>query len=228
MENKTAVLFGATGLVGQKLLQQLLQDKAYQKIVVFARHKINIQHNKLQLIITDFQDEKFLSQNLFGDVLFCCLGTTIKKAGSQAAFRKVDYELPVLLAQIASKNKFSSFLVISSIGANASSKNFYLRTKGEMEQAVLAIPFKTTIIVRPSLLLGKRKEVRTGESLGKILSTIASPIFIGPLRAYKPIHSHDVAVAMVHLSHEESIKKIVESSELQKIAKMPFLECSEC
>jgi uncharacterized protein YbjT (DUF2867 family) len=218
MAIKTALLFGATGLVGHYLLQELIEDPTYSEVVVFSRKRISLQHEKLTQVITEFSDLLLIEEKIKGDALFCCLGSTIKKAGSQLAFRKVDYELPVILAEIASANHVNSYLVVSSIGADAKSGNFYLKTKGEMENAVSAYDFKNLVIFRPSILLGERTETRIGESIGKAVMNILSPLLIGPAKKYKPVHGKTVARAMLKLSSGIYEKKIVASDEIRHLA----------
>lgn len=218
MTNKTALLFGATGLTGSFLLQELLKEEAYSNIVVVTRKETGVRHNKIHELVTDFRDRQLLNEVIKADVLFCCLGTTIKKAGSQAAFRKVDLELPLLLAEIASKNNVPAFIIMSSIGAKAGTSNFYLRTKGEMENGVLKAGIPNVAIFRPSMLMGARAELRLAEFLGKIAINALSPLFSGPFRKYKPIESKDVARAMLRIAASLKGKQIIESSEIQKIA----------
>ena len=220
MEKRTAILIGATGLVGSFVLDELIKNGTYEKIIVLSRRAGHYTNKKIAEIVTDFDNLQQLESNVKGHDLFCCLGTTIKKAGSQAAFRKVDYELPVILAEIALRNNINRFIVISSIGANPVSRNFYLRTKGEMEQALLKILAGKVFIVRPSMLLGKRNEFRMGEVAGKWVIRILNPLFIGRLAQYKGIHASDVARAMIYIALHGSEKQIVESYELQNLSKL--------
>ncbi|OFY56717.1 MAG: hypothetical protein A2Y87_00125, partial [Bacteroidetes bacterium RBG_13_46_8] len=154
MGKRTAVLFGATGLVGSHLLEILIKDEEYAKVFLFSRKPVKSASPKIQEIVTDFSDPKQMEGHFKGSDIFCCLGTTIKKAKTRESFRQVDFDLPVVLASIASRKPVNRFVVISSIGANAESRNFYLRTKGEMEQAVRGILGEKAVIVRPSMLLG--------------------------------------------------------------------------
>ena len=145
--SKTAVVFGANGLIGSQLLPLLFADADYSEVKVFVRRSLGIVNSKLEEVITDFSDLDALRSQVNGDVVFCCLGTTIKTAGSEKAFRRVDFELVRWAAVAANENGIKCFLVVSSMGANADSKNFYLRTKGEMEKAVTALNFEKCIIV---------------------------------------------------------------------------------
>lgn len=217
---KTALLFGASGLTGSFLLQQLLQDPGYQQVIVFGRRKLEIAHPKLSQQLLDIDKPNDHINSIKADALFCCLGTTIRKAGSQQAFRKVDHDFVVSLMQMAEKNKIPRFLVISSMGANAGSRNFYLRTKGEMEAQLekTGIAYKT--IVRPSLIMGNRNEWRLGESVAVVLMKLIGPLMFGPLKKYRSIKAETIARAMHRLSHENHALRIIESDTLQKIGSL--------
>lgn len=219
MGTRTAILFGATGLVGSQLLEILIKEEEYAKIIVFSRRPVKSESPKVQEILTDFVDVKPLEGYFKGSDIFCCLGTTIKKAKSKESFRQVDFDLPVVLASIASRKPVNRFVVISSIGANAESRNFYLRTKGEMEQAVRGILGENVFIVRPSMLLGMRNETRFGEILGKWGMALLSPVLIGKLARYKGIKASGVARAMVWLAIHETGSQIIESDQLYKLSK---------
>lgn len=211
--SKTAIVFGATGLIGSELLPQLFADPDYDLVVAFVRKPTGIVAAKLEEVITDFKDLDSLRTQIKGDVVFCCLGTTIATAGSQPAFRKVDYELVRWAAVAASENKVPRFIVVSSMGANADSGNFYLRTKGEMEKAVSALNFDQCVIVRPSMLLGPRKEFRFGEKVGKIVMVAFS--FLIPAK-YKAIQAKQVAKAMITSVRNNRKSGVIENSELLK------------
>ena len=222
MGKRTAILFGATGLVGSHLLEILIKEEEYTKIVLFNRKPVKAVHSispKIEEIITDFSDLKQLEGYGKGSDLFCCLGTTIRKAKTKESFRQVDFDLPVVIASIASRKPFNQFVVISSIGANAESRNFYLRTKGEMEQAVRGILGEKAIIVRPSMLIGKRNEVRFGEVLGKWFAVLLNPLLIGKLARYKGIQASNVARAMIWLAVHGTESQIIESDQLYKLSK---------
>ncbi len=190
---KTAIVLGANGLVGKELLKLLIIDSGYKTILVLGRNKPEVSHPKIEFVTYNFnQPDK---TKLRGDVLFCCLGTTIKKAGSQDEFKKVDYDYVLQSAISAKENGTTSMVVISAMGANAASSIFYNRVKGQVERDLSAIGFESLIIVRPSLLLGKRKEFRLGELISqKIVSVIN---FLIPSK-YKGIKAEQVAKAMLH------------------------------
>ncbi len=219
MQKKTAVIFGATGLTGSFVLQILIQDERYEKVKVFSRTPPEVKSDKVEIIITDLEDLDKHSEEITGDDLFCCLGTTIKKAGSKENFRKVDHDWPALIAKTASKNGMPGFLMISSIGADPESSNFYLRTKGEAEKAVRQYEFKKIVILRPSMLLGKRREFRLLEELGKIIMAPLKFIFRGRLRKYRPIDAERVAKAMVKFANITTSKYVFESHEIELYTK---------
>lgn len=192
-----AIVMGATGLVGKALVHQLLADKAYEKVTVIVRRSIDITHEKLEEIIINFDKLAQLEINYTDADVFCTIGTTIKKAGSQEAFRKVDYEYPLQLAKMAKAGGAKQFLIITAMGANPSAKIFYSRVKGEIEEALKELQLPALHIFRPSLLRGKRQEFRLGEKIGEFFLTIFSPIFAGPLKKYGAIFDITVARAMI-------------------------------
>jgi uncharacterized protein YbjT (DUF2867 family) len=197
---KTAILLGSTGLVGNHVLQLLLTDTDFEKVKVFVRKLLPINHTKLEQHAVNFNDTSSFEKLVTGDVIFCCLGTTIKTAGSQEAFKKVDYEYPLTFAQAGKQNGVKQYLIISSIGATRETSNFYLKTKGEVEAAIKNLNFDSLVILRPSMLLGDRKEFRLGELIGKLLMQASSFIFIGSLKKYKAIQASVVAQTMIKKS----------------------------
>lgn len=190
---KTAIVLGANGLVGNELLKLLVDSSQHKSIHVLGRSKPSINHSKV--IFEAFDFNKPDKNKLVGDVLFCCLGTTIKKAGSQEEFRKVDYDYVIHTAKFAHENGIKSMVVISAMGANANSGIFYNRVKGEMEKDLTGIGFEKLIIVRPSLLLGHRKEFRLGELISQKMVSVLN--FLIPSK-YKGIKAEQVAKAMLH------------------------------
>lgn len=197
-----ALLVGASGLVGRECLRQLLKDDEINEIVIWTRKPIAYNHPKLTEWIVDFNH---LAQNsdVNADLVFCCLGTTMGKAKSKEAFRKVDYEYPLDLAVIAQQKQVKHFSIVSSIGANAKSRNFYLRTKGEMEEAIAGLALPSISILRPSILLGKRKQFRFGESIGKLLVKAFSFLLVGSLKKYRGNNAKNVARIMILKAKEQ-------------------------
>lgn len=193
-----AVVAGASGLVGNLVLQNLLQTQQITKVIVLVRRKLDITDAKLfQVIIEDFSQMKSRSQDLRGDFYFCCLGTTIKDAGSKEQFRKVDFTAIVEFAQIAKNNQARAFTLISSAGANASSLIFYNKVKGETEDAVRALEFTRLVIMRPGLLIGKRKTLRVAEQTFIHISNTLAKILPGPIMNRMVTHSDQLARRMV-------------------------------
>lgn len=213
---RTAVVFGSTGLVGSELVSQLLVNEAYSKVVALVRRSFPIPNPKYeQLVIPNFADMHDYKNKLHGTDYFCCIGTTIKTAGTREAFRKVDFEIPIQIARLASELSIPNLVVISSVGANPYTNNFYLKTKGEMEIAVKTIYTGNLKIVRPSLLIGNRKEYRFGERAATLSMKAVGWLFIGPLKKYKAIHVSKVAQAMIHATGMPADKIFLESDELQ-------------
>jgi uncharacterized protein YbjT (DUF2867 family) len=195
-----AIVIGATGLIGSELVKQLLENEEFKTVVTLGRNKLEKEHPKLEQLIVNPGDKKAFAEYIRGDVLFCALGTTIKKAGSQEKFRLVDYTFVVNSAEVASQNGVKQFCVISSLGSNPASSNFYLRTKGEMEETIKKLNFESIHIIRPSLLLGERVENRPGEKIGGFFSRIFSFAFIGRLKRYKPVEASEVANTMIKVT----------------------------
>ena len=197
---KTALLVGATGLVGGFVLEQLLEDAYYDSVVVLSRKSLQLQHTKLKEVLVNFDQLENYTNDIKADVVFCCLGTTIKAAGSQEAFKKVDYEYPLRVAEIAKQNGASAFLIVTALGAAKSSIIFYNRVKGEVEEAIGNLHFDAFHILQPSLIIGERKESRTGEGIAQTLSPIYDTLMFGPLTKYKSIKAEQIAKAMIHFS----------------------------
>jgi len=212
---KTALLAGATGLVGQQVLQNLLESPHYSEVKILTRRPLNIANPKLTEIIFDFdQPDRTLIK---ADDVFCCLGTTIKKAGSQEAFKKVDLDYPVKIAEFAKINGARQYLIVTAMGADTKSVFFYNRIKGEVQEKLSAMKFETLHILQPSLLLGNRTEKRPGEKIGEMLSGIFAPFMNGALKKYKAIESLKVARAMVSLAMKPDRGIFIhDSAELQK------------
>lgn len=216
---KTAIIIGGTGLTGTRLLKILLTSDIYDRVISLVRSDIKISHPKLEQYVVDFDNPESYESLIEGNDMFCCLGTTIKKAGSQSAFQKVDLEYPIQLAKVAATNGVKQFSIISSLGANPNSGNFYLRTKGKCEEELRKLGFQSTSIFRPSLLVGNRKEFRLREKIGEILMRLLSIFMIGGLRKYRAIKVQTVAYAMYQIAQKNTVGyHIYESDEIEKIA----------
>jgi uncharacterized protein YbjT (DUF2867 family) len=194
---QTAVVIGATGLTGSHLVNLLLHNPAFDKVKVLLRAPSFKQREGLEITIVDFGDEESLAAALHGDALFCCIGTTRKKAGGKEEFRQVDFDIPVRCATLAKRQGLGQFLLMSSIGANVRSRFFYLRTKGETEQAVTRLGFPGLHIFRPAALLGKRREKRLGEMLGQWLVLVFYYLLQGRWKKYRAVKASTVAKAMI-------------------------------
>lgn len=205
---------GATGLVGSALLQKLLESAEYQKVISFTRRETSQKHSKLEERVLPLENLESEALNQI-DVAFCALGTTMKKAGSKAAFKEVDYEHVMRFARLVHRHGCAKFVLVSAMGASTESFVFYNRVKGEVENAVQALGFSATHIVRPSLLLGERQENRLGEGLGQKVSQWINPVIPANYRA---IEGTQVAHAMFKISLlEEQGFFIHENKELLKI-----------
>lgn len=216
---KHALVFGGTGLVGSYLLEELAGDPGYDSITSCVRTPKSAQNSRVKEVVVDFdklKDNRVLFQ---ADEVFICLGTTIKKAGSVANMEKIDRDLPVEIAQMAREGGVKRLAVVSSIGANESASNYYLRIKGEMEHGIRTFDFENIVIVRPSIILGNRKEKRFGESVGRALIKSLSFLLIGRLRRYRGIHARTIAKAMINIFKQDLQEVIYESDELSDLAR---------
>ena len=201
MTGKIACLAGASGLIGSYLLQELLNDPFFETVRILIRKPMDIAHPKLEKKIVDFSDSDSLLVALSNsDAVFCSIGTTMKKMkGDKDTYRKIDFDIPVKLARFCKMTGCEKFILVSSLGANSKSYNFYQKLKGETDEAIKESGVKTIHIMRPSILLGDRKESRIGEDIGKAVMTALS--FLIPVK-YKPTHAKDVAKAMLALTKQ--------------------------
>lgn len=211
---KVAVIAGSTGLIGKQLLQLLLDDPEYHLVKAITRTPLELKHVKLHNIVADFNRLGEYADRISGDVVFCCLGTTMKKAGSKEAFRKVDYVYPIELADVTHASGAQQFLLVSALGADKNASIYYNKVKGEVEEAIGKVGFRSYHIFRPSLLLGPRNESRPGEDAAKFFYKVFG--FLIPEK-YKALDSMKVARAMLLLAREEQEgSHIHESVSLQK------------
>jgi uncharacterized protein YbjT (DUF2867 family) len=216
---KTALIAGATGLVGQELLQLLLDSSFYTKVIVITRKRLEIANAKLeQIVVTDFREIREQPNMLKAHHVFCCLGTTIKKAKSKEEFEKIDLEYPLLLAQLALRQGANQYSLVSAMGASEKSLFYYSRVKGKLENALAQMSFKSLQIFRPSLLLGERTEKRMGEDIAKVISKRLPFLYAGPMRKYSPIHAREVALGMYHAAIKNEVGvKIFESEQIKQL-----------
>jgi len=217
---KTAIVIGATGLVGGLLVKKLLNDDQYQLVKVFARRSSGINHPKLEEHLVNFDEIEKWKHNIAGDELFSAMGTTIRKAKSTSLQYKVDVTYQYEFAKAAVENGVKSYFLVSSSGANVKSKIFYLRIKGELDEKVKLLPFNKIRVFRPSLLLGERPEKRLGEKAAERILKIVIPLFPF-LKNQRPIEGEKVADAMIFSANELSNEriKIYEVDEIFELAK---------
>lgn len=217
---RSAIVVGATGLTGTSLIEQLCENDDYVSVIVIARRELQYKHPKLEVKIRNFDtlEERDIE---FAHELYCCLGTTIKKAGSREAFEKVDFEYPLAIASLAKKRGIPHMLVITAMGANEQSSIYYNRVKGKLEQALMELGLQRLSIIRPSLLVGQREEFRFGEKLGETVLKLIKPLLIGPLKRVRSIDASQVAKAMIVIAlHGKKQPVTIYAS--QDLAKMDF------
>ena len=215
---KTALLFGASGLVGNHLLNQLISNNNYSNIKLFVRSSIDISDPKIEIIQTDFNNLENHKEDIKGDDCFFCIGTTKKNSPDKNEYRRIELEVPKQIAQIAKSNSVNSFVFVSSGYADPKSSGDYLKFKGEVEEELKRLNFPKLGIMRPSFLLGDRKEKRIGEKIGIFVFKLLSPLFVGPLKKMKPIHSATVAKSMIAISQNDISQIIFESDEIADLS----------
>ena len=217
---KTAIILGASGLTGDILLHKLINDDRYKTIKLFSRTKIEGLPSKVKQYIGNLLELDQFKADFTADEVYCCIGTTAKKTPNKTTYKQIDYGIPVAASKLSKQNNIQTFLVVSAMGVNKKSKVFYNRTKGEMEQDVLLQNIKNTVILRPSLIGGARKERRTLEKIGLVVFKIMQPLFIGKLKKYKIINAESIAQAMINLANTKSnAEVIITSNDINKIAK---------
>lgn len=211
--NKTALIVGATGLVGGHLVNKLLHSKAYEKVISISRSSLNLNNEKLEEILMSLDQLEELKLDTKIDVIFCCLGTTIKKAGSKENFRKVDFDYVIAAAALGLKHNAHQFSVVSAVGADASSSFFYNRVKGDVEEALKNMEYKSLHIYRPSILGGDREEFRFGEKVASWFMRIFKFLFLGKLKRYAIVEANDVAARMLENAQDDKSGVYIHESE---------------
>ena len=214
---KTALLFGASGLVGSHLLNQLIKDTNYSKIKLFVRSVTEIIDPKVEIIKIDFNNLQNHKEDVKGDDCFFCIGTTKKNSSDKDEYRRVELDIPKEIAKIAKLNLVNSFIFVSAIYANPNSSGDYVRFKGLVEEELKRLNFPKLALMRPSFLMGDRKEKRVGEKIGIFVFKILSPLLLGPIKKMRPIHSETVAKAMIKAANENLEKNIFESNEIAEL-----------
>ena len=215
---KTALVFGSSGLIGEHLLNQLIKNENYNKIKIFVRSKAEINDPKIEIIKTDFNNLQNYKEDINGDDCFFCIGTTKKNSPDKNEYRRVELHIPKEIAKIAKANSLNSFVFVSSGYADSKSSGDYLKYKGLVEEELKELNFPKLGIMRPSFLLGDRKEKRIGEKIGIFVFNLLSPLFLGPLKKMKPIHSEIVARSMIKFANEDLKKNTFESNEIAELS----------
>ncbi|AYL98162.1 NAD(P)H-binding protein [Mucilaginibacter celer] len=216
---KKAIVAGASGLIGSHLLQILLTQAYYDEVLILVRKELPIEHHKLKQLVVDFDQLTSYLEELKGDAVFCCLGSTKKKTPDLSVYYKIDHDYAVQLAQLALQNGVKQYHLVSSIGANINGGNFYTKTKGQTEADITAIGLPTLHIYRPSALTGDRNEKRPMEKVVAVIMSLINPLFVGRYKKYRSIEGATVAMAM----YKQSIKNatgvfIHESDKIEQIS----------
>jgi uncharacterized protein YbjT (DUF2867 family) len=214
---KTALLFGVSGLVGGHLLNQLIKNNNYSKIKLFVRSVPQISDPKIEIIETDFNNLENHNEDIKGDDCFFCIGTTKQNSPDKNEYQRVELEVPKQIAQIAKSNLVNSFIFVSALYANPKSSGNYVRFKGMVEEELKRLNFPKLALMRPSFLMGDRKEKRVGEKIGIFVFKLLSPLLLGPLKKMRPIHSETVAKTMIRAANENLEKNIFESNEIAEL-----------
>ena len=214
---KTALVFGSSGLIGGHLLSQLIENDDYNKIKIFVRSEPEINDPKVEIIKTDFNNLENHKEDIKGDDCFFCIGTTKQNSPDKSEYRRVELDVPKQIAQITKSNSVNSFVFVSSGYADPKSSGDYLKFKGEVEEELKRLNFPKLGIMRPSFLLGDRKEKRVGEKIGIFVFKLLSPLFLGPLKKMKPIQSETVAKAMISSANKNLEKNVFESNEIAEL-----------
>ena len=214
---KTAIVFGSTGLIGGHLVNQLIQDNYYTKIKIFVRSQTSINNEKVEVINIDFNNLANHKTEITGDDCFFCIGTTKQNSPDKNDYQKVELDIPKEIAQIAKANSVKSFIFISSIYANPNSSGNYVKFKGLVEEELKRLNFSKLGILRPSFLMGKRKENRLGEKIGIFAFSALSPLLFGPFKKMRPINSENVAKAMIKIANSNLEKTVYESNEIVEL-----------
>ena len=214
---KTAIVFGSTGLIGGHLVNQLIQDNYYTKVKFFVRSQTSINNEKVEVINIDFNNLGNHKTEITGDDCFFCIGTTKQNSPNRNEYQKVELDIPKEIGQIAKANSVKSFIFISSIYANPNSSGNYVKFKGLVEEELKRLNFSKLGILRPSFLMGKRKENRVGEKIGILTFRALSPLLFGPFKKMRPISSENVAKAMIKIANSNLEKTVFESNEIVEL-----------
>ena len=214
---RTALIFGSSGLVGGHVLNHIIKDTNYSKIKLFARSVPKISDSKVQIIKTDFNNLENQKEDIKGDDCFFCIGTTKQNSPDKDEYRRVELDIPKEIAKIAKSNLVNSFIFVSALYANPKSSGDYVRFKGLVEEELKRLNFPKLALMRPSFLMGDRKEKRVGEKIGIFVFKLLQPLLLGPIKKMRPIHSETVAKAMIKAANENLEKNIFESNEIAEL-----------
>ena len=214
---RTALIFGSSGLVGGQLLNKLIKDTNYSKIKLFVRSVPEISDSKVHIIKTDFNNLQNQKEDIRGDDCFFCIGTTKQNSPDQDEYRRVELDIPIEIAKIAKSNLVNTFIFVSALYANPKSLGDYVRFKGLVEEELKRLNFPKLVLMRPSFLMGDRKEKRIGEKIGIFVFKLLSPLLLGPLKKMRPIPSETVAKAMIRAANKNLEKNIFESNEIAEL-----------
>jgi len=217
---KTALIFGSSGLIGSCLLDLIVNDNNYGNIRLFVRSKPVNTSSKIEIIKTDFNNLENHKNSIAGDVCFFCIGTTRKNTPDKNEYINIEYNLPIEVAKIAKSNSVNYFVYVSSIAANTNASGLYLKNKGRVEEELKKLNFLKLSIMRPSILLGTRKEKRVGEKIGIFAMKTLSPLFLGKMKKYKPVKAKNVAKTMLNVIQNDYQKTIFESDEIIEISSL--------
>lgn len=212
-----AVLLGASGVTGGFLLQELIAEKNIEKIYLLNRRELGIDNAKVEEIVTDLFDLENFGKKIDADVMFVNIGSTKAKTPDLDLYRKIDFGIPVGAAKLAKKNGIDKFMVVSSLGANADSSNFYSKMKGDMQEGVKEIGIKHTYILQPSLIESDREEKRVGEKIAIYLAKAINPLLVGKIKKYRSIKASVIGKAMAKLAFIDMESRIIESDEIQEL-----------
>jgi uncharacterized protein YbjT (DUF2867 family) len=219
MSKRTVVVAGSTGAIGRQLMALLIASPRFEKIIVLHHRPTPYAGQvKVEQLVVEFAAIPVPTAEDDIEAVFCCVGTTQKKAGSTEAFQRVDRDVPIALARWAAANNAASFVGVSSVDARAAARSVYLKTKGEMEMGVATAGVRSTYILRPSLLAGGREEYRLAERVGNRVLAVIGPVMLGPLRKYRAVHTKTVARAMLACADQHAPGvHIVESDVVQQL-----------
>ena len=214
---KTALIFGSSGLIGSQLFELIVNSNKYSNIKLFVRTELSNSNSKVEIIKTDFNKLENHKKSIIGDDCFFCIGTTRKNTPDKNEYIRIEHNLPIEVAKISKENLVNSFTYVSSLGANPNASSLYLKNKGQAEEDLKKLNFSKLSIVRPSILLGDRKENRIGEKIGIFVMKTLSPLFFGKFKKYKPIKVEYVAKTILHVAQKDYQKTIFESDEIMEI-----------